>query len=143
MVKGIQMDVLVLTNEVFTCTMHPHPNETNINKVYHFKLHNVPMAKQAYLDLLCNSLREIMSGKPCIIILDCSAMENVALVTAFFKLGLGEFCGLQKGELKKFIMITSKWALLLRATANAIIQFKKAGDYASIVSSQQEAYGLL
>ena len=141
--KIVMVIAPVLTNEVFECTLHPHPGSSSA-KVYYFQmqpLQPLQNAQQQYLDLLCESIRMIVKNGSCFIILDCSSVKKLELVKSFFKLSLEEFKTLDRADLVKFVMITS--CGILRNTAKVLIRITNASSYASVVASKQEAYDAL
>ncbi len=138
--KSVMVIAPVLTNEVFDCTLHPHPGSSSA-KVYYFQMQPLQNAQQQYLDLLCESIRMIVKNGSCFIILDCSSVKKLELVKSFFKLSLEEFKTLDRADLVKFVMITS--CGVVRNTAKVLIRIMNASSYASVVASKQEAYDAL
>jgi hypothetical protein len=133
---------VIIKNDVFECTsyVYPRPLPTEAH-VYYFQLHSLKNVEQIYLDLLCNSIHTIVQSVPCVIILDCSSVTELALMMSFFKLSLENFQRIDRAQLVKFVMITS--CVLLRKTANVVIRFKNAAEYAIVVASKEEAYNAL
>lgn len=111
---------------------------------YHFEMQPNKGVNQDHINLLSNSIRLICnndSGKQSSIILDCSRLNTLQLVSQFYNLCFTGALDITNVGLKWFIIVTTS-DMLVSLTAKIIV-LKSANSYTKVVSTLQEAFSFI
>lgn len=135
----MQAGMKIIENNVFELIQKQHPKNPQLT-FYHFRMHTLTEARQEYIDLLseslaviCNNTVEMKSS----VILDCSALKNLDLIRRLWRLSFKRALSINNTGLDKFLLVST--SRLANSFSTGIIRLKKAGDYAKICNSLEEA----